>query len=188
MLHIYIYIYICVCVCVCRYHTMTDVYTTALFPTKPSLDDSSGFKHGFRAETSLPQTQSAPAVTHVTTRLRWIAVTLWDCHIHADAVKALSWIFSMYFLLSDGESPRLIKNTEVELVMKPRQPTSIGNTLVIQPLPTHCSCRSSYFSNLRCAQSKFSSKKKGGKKKKISIRHISVSRKNMRIPAHWPYG
>ena len=41
----------------------------------------------------------------------------------------------MYFLLSDGESPRLDKNTEVELVMKPRHPTSIGNMLVIEPFP-----------------------------------------------------
>ena len=30
-----------------------------------------------------------------------IDVALWDCQIHADAVGALSWIFSMYFLLSD---------------------------------------------------------------------------------------
>ena len=53
----------------------------------------------------------------------------------------------MYFLLSDGENPRLVKNTEVELVMKPRHPTSIGNMLVIQPFLTHCSLRSSYFSS-----------------------------------------
>ena len=65
----------------------------------------------------------------------------------------------MYFLLSDVGSPRLIKKTEVELAIKPPNPTSIGNTFVIQPFLTHCSRRSSYFSNLRwCAQSKFSSK------------------------------
>ena len=65
----------------------------------------------------------------------------------------------MYFLLSDGESPRLIKNTDVELVMNPRHLSSIGNTLVIQTFLTNYSHRSSYFSNLcRCAQSKFSSK------------------------------
>ena len=65
----------------------------------------------------------------------------------------------MYFLLSDGGSPRLVKKTEVELAIKPLHPTSIGNTFVIQPFLTHCSRRSSYFSNLRlCAQSKFSSK------------------------------
>ena len=52
----------------------------------------------------------------------------------------------MYFLLFDGESRRLVKNTEVELVMKPRHLTSIGNILVIQPFLTHCSRRSSYFS------------------------------------------
>ena len=33
----------CVCVCVCVYHTITDVYTTALLLTNPSSDDDSGF-------------------------------------------------------------------------------------------------------------------------------------------------
>ena len=141
-----------------RYHTITDVYTTALLLTKSSSDDDSGFRHGFGAETSLPLAQSAPAVSHDTTRLCQIVVALWDCQIHADAVRALSWIFSLYFLLSDGGSPRLVKKTEVELATKPLHPTSIGNTFVIQPFLTHCSRRSSYFSNLRwCAQSKFSS-------------------------------
>ena len=65
----------------------------------------------------------------------------------------------MYFHFSDEKSRRLVKNAEVELVIKLRHPTSIGNTLVIQPFLTHCSRRSSYFSNLRwCTQSKFSSK------------------------------
>ena len=104
---------------------------------------------GFGAEASLPQTQSAPAVSHDTTRLCQIVVTLWDCQIHADAVRALSWIFSMYFLLSDGGSPRLVRKTEVELAIKPLHPTLIGNTFVIQPFLTHCSRRSSYFSNFR---------------------------------------
>ena len=45
---------------------MTDVYTTALLPTKPSSD--SRFRHGFGAEASLTLIQSAPAVTHDTTR------------------------------------------------------------------------------------------------------------------------
>ena len=39
--HIYIYIY--------RYHIKMDVCTTALLPTKPSSDNESGFRHGFRA-------------------------------------------------------------------------------------------------------------------------------------------
>ena len=77
---------------------MTDVHTAALHPTKPSADDDSGFKYGFGAEASLPLTQSAPTITHDTTRLCWIDVTLWDCHIHADAVRALSWIFFYVFL------------------------------------------------------------------------------------------
>ncbi len=36
----------------------------------------------------------------------------------------------MYFLLSDGGSPRLVKKTEVELAIKPLHPTLIGNTFV----------------------------------------------------------
>ena len=145
-LYIYIYIYIY------RYHTITDVCTTALLLIKPSSDDDSGFRHGFGAEASLPLNQSAPAVSHDTTRLCQIVVAVWDCQIHADA-GCLSWIFSMYFLLSDGGSPRLVKKMEVELAIKPLHPTSIGNTFVIQPFLTHCSRRSSYFSNLPwCAQ------------------------------------
>ena len=73
---------------------MTDVCTVALLPTKPSSDNDSGFRHNFGAEASLPLTQSAPAVTH---KLCWVVVTLWDCHIHADAAKALSWIFFYVF-------------------------------------------------------------------------------------------
>ena len=100
---------------------------------KPSSDDDSGYRHGFGAEASLPFAQSAPAVSHDTTKLCLIVVTLWDCQINADAVKALSWIFSMYFLFSDEGSPRLVKKTMVELAIKPLHPTSIGNTFVIQP-------------------------------------------------------
>ena len=96
-----------------RSHTITDVYTTALPQTKPSSDDYSGFRHGFGAETSLPLTQSAPAVSHDTTRLCQIVIAQWDCQIHADTVRALSCIFSMYFLLSDGRSPKLVKKKEV---------------------------------------------------------------------------
>ena len=48
---------------------MTDVCMAALLPTKPSSDDDSGFRHGFRAEASLPLAQSASAVTHDTSRL-----------------------------------------------------------------------------------------------------------------------
>ena len=40
---------------------MTDVYTAALLPTKPSSEYDSGFNHGFGTEASLPLTQSAPA-------------------------------------------------------------------------------------------------------------------------------
>ena len=71
------------------YHTITDVCTTALLPTKPSSDDDSGFLHDFGSEASLPLAQSIPAVSHDTTRLCQIVVTLWDCHINADADKSL---------------------------------------------------------------------------------------------------
>ena len=66
---------------------MTEVYTAALLPTKPSSEDNFGFKHGFVAEGSCLQTKNASVVTHNTTRLCWIYVTLWDCHIYADAVR-----------------------------------------------------------------------------------------------------
>ena len=110
-----------------RYHIIADVYTTALLLTKPSSDDDSGFRHGSGAVASLPLAQSAPAVSHDTTRLCQIVVAIWDCQIRADAVRALSWIFSMYFLLSDRGSPRLVKKTEVELAIKPLHPTSLSS-------------------------------------------------------------
>ena len=68
-LSIYIYIY-------SSYHTITDVYTTALLLTKPSSDDDSGFRHGFGAKASLPLAQCAQAVSHDTTRLCQIVVAL----------------------------------------------------------------------------------------------------------------
>ena len=102
--HIYIYIYI-----YSMHHIITGDCTTALIPTKPSSDDDSGFRHGFGAEALLPLAQSTPAVSHNTTRFCQSVVPLWDCHIHADAVRTLSWIFSMYFYLSDGGSISLVK-------------------------------------------------------------------------------
>ena len=138
---IYIYLY--------RHHTITDVCSTALLPTKLSSDDDSRFRHGFGAEALLPLAQSTPAISHDTIRFSQIVITLWDCHIHADTVRPLSWIFSMSFFLSNGGSPRLVKNAEVELAMKPLHLTSIGNTFVIQLFLTHCYRRSSYFSNFR---------------------------------------
>ena len=139
----------CAIIIYSRYHTMIDVCTTALIPAKRSSDDDSGFRHGFRVKAWLPLAQSAQAVSHDNTRLCQIVVSLWDCYIYADAVRTLSWIFSMYFLLSDGGSPRFVKKTVVELAMKPLHPTSIGNTFVIQPFLTQCSRRSPYFSKLK---------------------------------------
>ena len=151
MYDIYIYIYIvlydyiyCI-IYIHRYHTMTDVYTAALLPTKPSSDDDSGFRHDFRAEASLPLTQSVPAVTHNTTRLCWLTSL---CGIAISTLMQLESYLGSFLYIFSCLSPRLVKNTELELVMKPRHPTSIGNTLVIQPFLTHCSHRSSYFSNL----------------------------------------
>ena len=62
-------------------NTMTDIYTASLLPTKTSSADYSVFRHGFGVEASLSLTQSASVVTHDTTRLCWIDVTLWDCLI-----------------------------------------------------------------------------------------------------------
>ena len=53
---------------------MIDFCTIELLLIKPSSDDESGFKHSFGAELSLPLTQSAPAVSHDTTRLCQIIV------------------------------------------------------------------------------------------------------------------
>ena len=76
-IYIYIYIYMNDIYLGSMYHTITDVYTTALFLTKPSSDDDSEFRHGFGAEASLPKkNQSAPAVSHHTTRLCQIVVAL----------------------------------------------------------------------------------------------------------------
>ena len=131
-LYIYIYIY----VCIYRYYTITSVCTTALLPTKPSSDDDS-IQVWFRGRSIITTGPETPVVYHDTTRLFQIAVTLWDCHIHANAVRTLYWILSMYILLSDGGSPRLVKNAEVELAMKPLHPISIGSTFFVQPYLTH---------------------------------------------------
>ena len=102
--HIWIYIYICVYIYI-YIHAYIGIIQWSLYS---SIASNKAFirwwlRHGFGAKASWPLTQSAPAVTHNTTRLCWIDVTLWECHIHADAVRALSLIFVIYFLLSDGE-------------------------------------------------------------------------------------
>ena len=68
-----------------------------LHPTKPSSDDDSVFKHGFRAEAWLLPTQSIPAVHHEITYFCWFVFSLWECHIHVDAVKALFGLFLFFF-------------------------------------------------------------------------------------------
>ena len=44
---------------------MTDVCIAVLLPTKPSSDDDSGFRDGFRVKVSLALAQSTPALTHI---------------------------------------------------------------------------------------------------------------------------
>ena len=83
---------------------------------------------------------------------------LYKYHIHSDAVTVLFWIF-IYSLFSAGEILSLVKNVEVEFKIKPQHPISRGNMSVDQPFLIHCSCRSSYFSNLHwCAYSILTSK------------------------------
>ena len=125
----------------------TNTARAVLLPTKSSSDDDSGFRHGFGAEASLPLTQSAPAVSHDTTRLCWFDLATWVCQIQADADSTLSWISFLNFLLSEGDKPRFERNADVELAINPRHPTSTGNTVAVQPFLVHCSLRSSYFSS-----------------------------------------
>ena len=70
-------------------------------------------QHCFQQSLHQMMTRGSGSVSHDSTRLCQIVVTLWDFYIHADAVRALSWVFSMHFFLSDGGSPRLVKNAEV---------------------------------------------------------------------------
>ena len=78
---------------------MTEVSTAALLQRKCLSDNDTKFRHGFRAEASLSLAQITPAITHDTIRLCWIVITQWNCHIQADAVRALSWIFFYVFPL-----------------------------------------------------------------------------------------
>ena len=120
-----------------------------MLPKKFSSNDDPGF----RAEASLPLTQSAPAVSHKTTRLYWMVFVLYECHILSDAATVLLWIFFIYSLFSAGESLSFVKNIEVVFEIKPRHPILRGNMFVDQSFLTHCSHRSVYFSNLCwCAQ------------------------------------
>ena len=125
-----------------------------MLPVKSSSDDDPGFRHGFRAEASLPLTQGAPAVSHNITRLYWMVFNLYECRIHSDAVTASFWIFFIYSLFFAGVSQILVKNVEVAFKIKPRHPISRGNMSADQSFLVHCSRGSSYFSNFRwCAQS-----------------------------------
>ena len=131
----------------------------SFLPIKFSSDDDPVFRDGIENEASLPLIQGAPAISHNTARLYWMVFDLYKCRIHSDAVTVLFWIFFIYSLFSAGESSSLVKNVEVEFEIKPRHPISRGNMSVEQPFLTHCSRRSSYFSNLCwCIQSMLTSK------------------------------
>ena len=116
----------------------------------------------FRSQSIITTNPVPPpvSISHNTMRLYWMVFNLYECHIRSDAVTVLFWIFFfIYSLFSAGESPSLVINVEVEFEIKPRHQISRGNMSVDQPFLTHCSRRSSYFSNLRwCAQSMLASK------------------------------
>ena len=81
-------------------YTMHAVQIAVLLPTKPSFNNDFGFKHGFRAEASLPLTQNAPAGPNNTTKLCWsVVVNLWECYIHTDIIKGLFWIISFIYII-----------------------------------------------------------------------------------------
>ena len=119
---------------------MTQKKRTVLLPVKSSSDDDPGFRYGFGAETSLPLTQGAPAVSHNTTRLYWMVFNLYECHIRSDAVTALFWIFFIYSLFFADERPSLVKNVEVAFEIKPRHPISIYIYIYIYIYVCVCVC------------------------------------------------
>ena len=110
-------------------------------------DDDPGLKYGFEAGASFPLSQCDLAVAHNATRLYWMVFDRYEGYIRSDAVTVLFWIFYKFSLFSAGESLSLIKNVEFEFEIKSRHPISRGNMYVEQSLLTHCSRRSSYFSN-----------------------------------------
>ena len=140
---VYIYIYIYIYQKKKKLYTKTAAKEAVLLPVRSSSDDDPGFRHGFGAEASLPLTQSAPAVSHNTTRLYWMVFNLYKCHIHSDPVTALFWIFFIYSLFFASVSPILVKKVKVVFEIKPQHPISDQSFLV------YCSRRSSYFSNFR---------------------------------------
>ena len=74
-MRIYIYIYIYIYYIYIKLYTKTAAKEAVLLPVKSSSDDDPGFRHGFGAEASLPLTQGAPTVSHITTRLYCLICT-----------------------------------------------------------------------------------------------------------------
>ncbi len=99
-----------------RYHTITDVYTTALLLTKPSSDDDSGFRHGFEVEVTLLLIQGAPAIPHYTIRFVGLSSL---CRNAVSILIRLSFMLNpfvyVYFLLSVGETSRVFWYADVWL-------------------------------------------------------------------------
>ena len=100
--------------------------------------------------------QSAPAVTHDTTRLCWIVVTLWDCHINADAIIVdIFYVFPLVWRRKSKISQECRswvgnETSTSDLDRKYIGYPAISDTLFSQILI--------FFSLRWCAQSKFSSK------------------------------
>ena len=134
------------CVCVCIHECMCELnekfmrrllrwQIAMLFPAKRLFHDESGFSHGFGAETSLPVNQSAPVLRDDATRFslisHYIVRMLYPCRCISIHIL-LFMIYFIYFHPSDTESTRIVKDIEVEFVMKPRHLTSLEN-IFIQP-------------------------------------------------------
>ena len=103
---------------------MTDVCTVALLPTKPSSDDDSGLRHSFGVKASLPLAWSDPAVTIPPDFVGFSSLY----GIAISTLMQLEPYLGSFLCISSCLTEKvLVKNMEVELVMKPQHPTTIGN-------------------------------------------------------------
>ena len=102
---------------------MTDVCRAVLLPTKPLSDDDFGFRHGFGAVVSLLLTQGAQQYLLIQPGFVWhhsLEISYLCCCSQSLIWELYIYIYIyIYILLSDRESPSLVKNVEVGLVMKP---------------------------------------------------------------------
>ena len=100
-LYIYIYIYIYIYTFI---HWLL-CYEQCCFRQSLYPMVTQGFRHGCGAWTLLEIAQSAPAVSHDTTRFRWFVIIQWECHIHANE---FGFILQIYFLFCYVDSPNLV--------------------------------------------------------------------------------